>query len=62
MSIPDNYTRELENLILTRLLPVYEDWCRLNKKPVNISPQILANLHKKANIAALLTKPEKQNA
>ena len=62
MSIPDLYTRELENLVLTKLLPVYEDWCKLNNKPVNIPPQILNNLHKKANIAALLTKPEKHNA
>jgi len=56
MPIYKSYARELEDLILNKLLPVYEDWCRQNNRPVNIPTQILNSLHKKAQIAALLTK------
>lgn len=56
MPIYNSYARELEDLILNKLLPVYEDWCRINNRPVNIPTHILNSLHKKAQIAALLTK------
>jgi hypothetical protein len=56
MPIYNTYTQELEDLVLNKLLPVYEDWCRQNNRPLNIPVHILNNLHKKANIAALLKK------
>lgn len=56
MPIQNTYTRELEDLILAKLLPVYEDWCRENNRPMNIPDHILNSLHKKAKIAVLLTK------
>lgn len=56
MPIYITYTQELEDIVLNKLLPVYEDWCRQNNRPLNIPPHILNSLHKKARIAALLTK------
>ena len=56
MPIYNTYARELEDLILNKFLPVYEDWCRQNNRPLNIPTHILNSLHKKAKTAALLTK------
>ena len=61
MPIPNSYTRELEDLILNKLLPVYEDWCKQNRKPTGIPKEILDSLNKKSKVAALLSKPIKQN-
>ena len=62
MPIPDTYTRQLEDLILNKFLPVYEDWCRLNNQPLGISTEMLYKLKNKAKIAAILVKPKKPNA
>ena len=59
MTLPFSYTQELENLILSTLLPIYEKYQIANgvANPLNgISPKLLKQVKAKKKLPALLMK------
>lgn len=62
MSHSNSYVTELEQLIVNKLLPVYETYCKQNNLPENfllIDKDLLDRLKRKKVVAALLRPPEK---